>query len=554
MMVGRYVLLRELARGGMAEIWLARNPGVADFEREFVIKRILSASDTAGPEFNQMFMDEARISAQLQHANIVQVFELGFHQDSPFMVMEYLPGESVARVARAASKRGDQLPIPLVLHVIAEAAAGLGYAHRKTALDGAPLHIVHRDVSPQNLFITYEGAVKVLDFGIAKAQGRLTRTATGALKGKIAYMPPEQALGRDVDASTDVFALGVVLFELLTLTRLYESRDDLAVLQALNSDAPRPAPSSRRPGIPREVDALVAKTLATNSLDRPADGFELKRAAEECMRAIGAHASTDDLRGAMHGLFGERIQQLGDFLASARAGVIPEAATPSGKGPTMPGRTPNPTVATRQPKPRRRPLLLVGGVALALPIGIALALASKPAQYSVVVATEPPDSTLEVDGQAAGPSPVLLHLKAGPHAIAASKPGFVPQARSLNVEADDRLVLTLAPQPIAAAPTPPPVPTPAPPPAPAPEVVPPKPATPDKTAARRAGTMRLNLETRPWTRVYLGTKLLGDTPLVDVPVPAGDVKLRLVNEEQHIDTTVELSGRAGEQLFKNLSF
>jgi serine/threonine-protein kinase len=542
MRVGQYVLLREIARGGMAEIWLARNATMPDFQRELVIKRILSTHEPASRDSNSMFLDEARITAQLHHPNIVQVFDLGLSDGTPYMVMEHLAGESISRLAKAFFDRRQQVPIPLALYIVGQAAEGLGYAHRKLSLDGQPLHIVHRDVSPQNLFVTYEGAVKVLDFGVAKAVGRMTRTATGVFKGKVAYMAPEHAMGRPVDARSDVYSLGVVLFELLTLTRLYGQRNDVAIVNALATDAARPAPSSARSGVPGPVDLLVEQALAGNPADRPADGLVFKAAIDECLGTLEERPTAENLRETMSTLFSARMETLREFLAAARAGVIEEAGTPSRRREAMPAGTLDDSVSgrlNRAPKPA-----LVFGVAAALLLVVGLAFVIRSPRFAVKVSTDPPGAAIQVDGKPAGQSPLALMLKRGPHALAASKEGYVPAALSVDVQGDDTIAMPLEAQP-------------SPPPAlgavqPAPPT--PPPSRPSHAAHRIAGTMHVNLETRPWTRVYLGHQLLGETPLVDVPVPAGEVELRLVNEKQHIDTTVSLYGRAGDQLFKKLSF
>jgi eukaryotic-like serine/threonine-protein kinase len=218
---GKYDLLALLATGGMAEIWLARVSGMAGFEKLVVIKRLLDklAIDS---DYVEMFLDEARINARLTHSNIVQVLELGQVEGKYFMAMEFVPGLSVSQVGKRATKQLGTVPQEVACGIIAQACSGLHYAHEKTMPDGSPLNIVHRDVSPQNLIVTYEGLVKVLDFGIAKADHRQSQTRTGLVKGKFSYMSPEQCLGQGLDRRSDVFALGIVLFELCTARRLFK--------------------------------------------------------------------------------------------------------------------------------------------------------------------------------------------------------------------------------------------------------------------------------------------------------------------------------------------
>ena len=218
---GRYQLLKKLATGGMAQIYLARQLGPEGFEKLLVVKRILPHL-AENEEFITMFLDEARIAARLNHPNVVQIFDLGAQDDSFFIAMEFIHGEDVRRVWKHADKVGKPIPLPLICRIIIEACAGLDYAHKKLDASGRPLNIVHRDISPQNILVAFEGGVKIVDFGIAKAADQATVTKSGVLKGKYSYMSPEQAAGQPIDCRTDIFALGVVLYELLTGTRLFK--------------------------------------------------------------------------------------------------------------------------------------------------------------------------------------------------------------------------------------------------------------------------------------------------------------------------------------------
>jgi len=208
--LGKYEILALLALGGTAEIYLARIGGAAGFEKWVVVKCLHDhlADDT---EFVKMFLDEARLAAFLDHSNIVQTMELGEYENRYYMAMEFLAGLSLAMMIRRAGERlpGGKIPVPLVLNMVAQSCAGLHYAHERTA-NGKPLNIVHRDISPQNLVVSFEGVVKIVDFGIAKAEMRETRTRSGTIKGKFAYMSPEQCVANNVDPRTDVFALGEI--------------------------------------------------------------------------------------------------------------------------------------------------------------------------------------------------------------------------------------------------------------------------------------------------------------------------------------------------------
>ena len=258
--LGKFEILALLALGGTAEIYLARIGGAAGFEKYVVVKCLHDhLADDA--EFVRMFLDEARLAAHLDHSNIVQTMELGEHEGRYYMVMEFLAGLSLAMVVRRASERlpGGRLPAPLVLNVLAQACAGLHYAHEKTA-NGKPLNIVHRDISPQNLVVSFEGVVKVVDFGIAKAELRETHTRSGTIKGKFAYMSPEQCVANNVDRRTDVFALGVIAHELLTGTRLFKRASPYETYQAVLECDVRP-PSTLGAGTDPALDPVIMRAV-----------------------------------------------------------------------------------------------------------------------------------------------------------------------------------------------------------------------------------------------------------------------------------------------------
>jgi serine/threonine-protein kinase len=265
--LGKYEILALLALGGTAEIYLARIGGTAGFEKYVVVKCLHDhlADDT---EFVKMFLDEARLAAHLDHSNIVQTMELGEHDGRYYMVMEFLAGLSLAMIVRRAAERlpGGRIPVPLVLNILAQAGAGLHYAHDK-AMNGKALNIVHRDISPQNLVISFEGVVKLVDFGIAKAELRETRTRSGTIKGKFAYMSPEQCVANNVDRRTDVFALGVIGHELLTGQRLFKRPSPYETYQAVMECDVKP-PSEIDPGLDPVLDAVIMGAITKDRDDR----------------------------------------------------------------------------------------------------------------------------------------------------------------------------------------------------------------------------------------------------------------------------------------------
>jgi serine/threonine protein kinase len=269
-----YTILRKLGKGGMAEVFLARQEGMAGFRRLTVVKKIL-------PQFSQvsdvaeMLLDEARIAAQLSHPNIVQIYELGKDEGQYFISMEFVDGCDLATLARIERHRQSRVPLRLTLRVVAEAAMGLDYAHRQGGLDGRPLNIVHRDVSPHNIMCSREGAVKVTDFGIAKAVGKGQVTQVGVVKGKVQYMSPEQYTGAPVDHRSDIFSLGVILYQLSTgrLPRVTDS-GEVVLRRVLEGRIPRP--SEIRGDYPDELEAIVMRALAHNPEDRYPDAAGLR--------------------------------------------------------------------------------------------------------------------------------------------------------------------------------------------------------------------------------------------------------------------------------------
>ncbi|HSP77228.1 MAG TPA: protein kinase, partial [Myxococcaceae bacterium] len=312
---GSYQLIKRLAMGGMAEIYLARQRGPEGFEKQLVVKRILPHL-AENEEFVQMFLDEARIAAKLNHPNIVQIFNLGAQDDSYFIAMEYIHGEDLRRVWKRAERSGQAIPVPLVCRVIIEACAGLDYAHKRADANGRPLNIVHRDISPQNILLTFEGRVKVVDFGIAKAADQATVTRSGVLKGKYSYMSPEQAAGRKVDCRADIFALGVVLYELLTGIRLFKRTSDMATLQAVAECNVAP-PSQVNPRVPVELDSIVMKALAKELEDRYSEAMQLQMELEDWLVAHQLPSSTAHVAAFMQELYAARLAEegrLGDLL------------------------------------------------------------------------------------------------------------------------------------------------------------------------------------------------------------------------------------------------
>jgi eukaryotic-like serine/threonine-protein kinase len=312
---GKYDLLVQLATGGMAEIWLARVSGAAGFEKLVVVKRLLSQL-SINPDYVEMFLDEARINARLSHGNVVQVLELGQVEGRYFMSMEYVAGMTVAQMGKRATQRLGQVPQDVACGVVAQACAGLHHAHERTQSDGTPLNIIHRDVSPQNLIISFEGQVKVVDFGIAKAEGRIAQTRAGLVKGKSAYMSPEQCLGLPLDRRSDVFALGIVLWELCTSRRLFKRPQPYQTFDAITrEDVPPPRALNR--AVATQVEAVIMRALARKVEQRYASAGEMQEALEHAMTQAELRARASDLSHFVDKEFPEFAQEQQRLIAEA---------------------------------------------------------------------------------------------------------------------------------------------------------------------------------------------------------------------------------------------
>ena len=273
---GRFQILDSLTLGGMAEILLAREEQAHGLERVVVIKRLLPHLED-NEDFKRMFLQEARVIAGLNHPNIVRIHELGQHDGQSFIAMEYLAGSDLKTLWRAAAKTGEPLPLPVVVSILMQAAAGAHAAHELVDSHGRPLGLVHRDISPPNLMIDTGGHVKLLDFGIAKATEMLDVTQAGVLKGKVAYMSPEQVATDPLDRRSDVFALGIILWEMVTGHRLFARNDQIASLRAISSGEV-PSPKQYRPDCPDDLVQVIHWALAHNREDRIASAAELERA------------------------------------------------------------------------------------------------------------------------------------------------------------------------------------------------------------------------------------------------------------------------------------
>ncbi len=328
---GRYELIEKIATGGMAEIFLARHHALPDFDRLVVVKRLLPAL-AKDATFVSMFLDEARTSAGLNHPNVVQIYDLGVMDDQYFIAMELIQGEDLVEISHRAMELERTIPVALAARIVADTCKALHHAHEQTGFDGKPLGIVHRDVSPHNVLVTYAGDVKIVDFGIAKARTQTSKTGAGMLKGKYSYMSPEQCLGEALDRRSDLFSLGVVLYELTTGRRLFHFERSTDILEAI-TEAPVPPPSMVVPGYPPALEAIVMRALERDPARRFATALEMQRALEAFLR--GEATSSVDVGAWVKGLFGEIMvekRRVIDALVSGRdrpdfEGAFPPAST-----------------------------------------------------------------------------------------------------------------------------------------------------------------------------------------------------------------------------------
>ncbi|MDP1825580.1 MAG: serine/threonine-protein kinase [Archangium sp.] len=550
--VGAYTLLAKLATGGMAEIWLARQVGLRGFERLVVVKRIIE-SLSQDEAFVEMFLDEARIVVQLTHPNIVQVFDLGEHAGAYYIAMEYLAGENLVSVARAAAKGGAPLDPKASVKIAVAALEGLSHAHNRAGLDGKPLNVVHRDVSPHNIVLTWDGQVKLVDFGIARAANRATQTQGQQLKGKFAYMAPEQAQGdSDLDARVDVFAMGVVLWELVTHRRLFAFDDQIRILKTLISDEPIEAPHHRSKDVPPELSAIIMKALEKSTATRYQSAQEFKAALEGWLQSVGGGPSTAELGQLMNRLFKSRIADRTQLIENAARGEVSISRVGEVMKPptdrSMPGGTPSGAgvdgsgnlklaiaaagtlllvlmagavswkVLMQEPPAAEPPDTVVEVIEPPVEPKVLPAVVEKTS--SIAVETEPAGAMVMVDGKAAGAAPLTMNeVTPGEHVVEASLNGYTTVKRTVSVSTEgDRLMIMLT--------------------------LPQKKVEPAAPVAVAKG--KLSLSTDPWTHVSLNGKTLGDTPLIEVPLPAGRHRLQLSNEQAKIDLAIEVEVKAGQ--------
>ena len=396
---GKYTLIRRLAIGGMAELFLAIQRSMAGFEKLIVIKRILPqlAKDK---DFVEMLLAEARIAATLNHPNVAHIYDVGVNEGQYFIAMEHIHGEDLRSIVRQMKKKSvTSFPLEHALAIVLGCCAGLAYAHEKKDLDGEPLDIVHRDVSPQNILVTFSGDVKLVDFGIAKAgRSAMEETKSGKLKGKIPYMSPEQAQGEPLDARSDVFSLGVILFELCTGRRLFKGASEFDTMRLI-VEGSYPRPRSINPNLPPRLEEIILRALAKDTRARYQSAREMQGDLEGFIRAERLAVSPLSLGEWMQGLFSEKLAQQKQMLQEGRqlAEVIAAQVAEEEKESSLSG--------VRARKASKTPWILLLLVLLTGGAGVAWLLTRPPETTGpptgpgvITIASEPAGAAVWLDG------------------------------------------------------------------------------------------------------------------------------------------------------------
>ncbi len=405
--LGRYQILRELAMGGMAELYIARHVTPTGFEKVVAIKRVLP-NLSRDEDFVRMFLNEARLAASLDHSNIVHVIDFGRDGREHFLAMEYVHGKAVHQLLRESS-RGPGVPIDCALTIARGVAQALHYTHERGGGDGRPMGLVHRDVSPSNILVSYEGEVKLTDFGIATATALTRATRTGSIKGKLSYMAPEQVKGEDVDRRADVFSLGVVLYELTTGRRCFYAPGEFALInRVVGGKFERP--SRVRADFPAELEEIIVKAIKVDREERWATARDFQLALEGFATTQGIQLSSVALSNFMHGLFGYE-----DYPQTSQ---VPRPVAQAAVGEP---RTLDNTLWRRWRARRVVPALLVTGVlGIGIGIGVGVGMGS---DDGVEASAAPP------------PAPAVVPVSVEPEGEAPPEPAKDPAAPTDRVAA-----------------------------------------------------------------------------------------------------------------------
>jgi len=555
--IGKYKLVRLIASGGMAEVYLARQAGAAGFEKLVCLKRILPhlARDR---QFVGMFLNEARLAARLDHPNIVSIFDLGEANGNYFIAMEFIDGPSLRAVAKRAHERGERLPIAEVVKIVSMAAGGLHYAHDLAGPDGKPLGLVHRDISPDNILVHRNGMAKVVDFGIAKAANSSGMTRTGTLKGKVAYMPPEQLRGDALDRRADVFALGVVLYEMLGGKRPWEGDSEVSLIGRMMTEDPQPL-SVPRPEAPAGLVAVLERALAKDRDARYASCHDLQADLDALLVSLG-QAITPARISDFAKAYAEPVQPPDESTGAAMQALEAEM-NGTGAVRAVPARRPQPREARTVVLPQPPPPPDRRGVAYGIAAFLCIAALGGAAGYAFLQRRGAFADVVPIERASVAPRPAEpVAEPATPQVQAAEPPpseapaaatdaGAAPEPPTVIAQAAP----AVAPAAVPPAPVPPALPIP--PAAQSPQIVKPKrtvpPAAP-QPAVQAKGELVLLI--RPWARVEVDGQEIGVTPLNEpLMLAAGEHTVRLVNPDlgKDITRTVQITA-SGREVLKEL--
>jgi eukaryotic-like serine/threonine-protein kinase len=440
LLLGRYAIFDEIASGGMATVHLGRLLGPVGFSKVVAIKR-LHPQFAKDPEFSTMFIDEARLAARIQHPNVVATLDVVPLEGEIFLVLDYVSGEPLSRLIKATAARGAGVDPRIAASVVVGVLHGLHAAHQASDELGRQLGIVHRDISPQNVMVGADGVARVLDFGVAKAAGRLQSTRDGQLKGKLSYMAPEQVHGVDVDARTDIYSAGVVLWESLTLRRMISGNNEANVLAAVLQARP-PPPSKFNPAVPPAVDQVVLRALEKNPADRFPTAREMAIALERAAGVASAYEVGEWVRSVANEALALRAARVKEMESTSAVRLVPptlEAWERSGSSVST-VQAPPPAPVLAPPPPRSNlPLVLVTVLVTALLGVVGLVLVLSLRSRPEPAAAPPAELGSAMDRAPPAPSALPAPVAAEPSATAA--PATEPEPTSVAIE-------QLSPEPV----------------------------------------------------------------------------------------------------------
>jgi hypothetical protein len=497
----------------MAEIWQAHLKGAAGFEREVCIK-LVQPQYSGDPEFRRMFENEALITGRLQHQNIVQVFDYDHVGDMYYIAMEYVSGRDLRTALNRAAEKGVRPSPALAARICMESARGLGVAHAFRLPDGTPSPVIHRDISPHNILLSFSGEVKLADFGIAKLRAAATHTQEGTLKGKVNYMSPEQAWGRDMDPSSDVFSMGIILWEMLAGKRLFGGDSELKVLEQVRH-APIPDPSEGVDGVPAALAAITVRALARDCNGRFADAGAMADAIQHFLYSWPHDPAGESVSAFMHTLYPDRNSEPPRAVTEVMPGYA-EGDARDGQAGMKPPMERTLTLETGRSR-KWLAVLLIPALAAAAITYVAFTQNRGPAGIKAAPVAAAEQVVAPATKIAAEKAPENTPEKA---AVAEAGSCTVNQAGDCATPPQP----VKPPEPPAAAPQPPAI-----------------------KAVSQARTGTLSINAAPWAHVYFRGRDLGTTPLTRVALPAGVQTITLKNPEMGVEKTIRVKITAGAE-------